>query len=89
MTPVFIFKKMEVETVIYMFTLCGIVVLYLGSALYKQKIINVCLKNRIRLLSKLKFYESKIEQRQMYLNQYDLQKFNLKDVLISQYFGKI
>ena len=88
MTPVFIFKKMEVETVIYIFTLWGIVVLYLGSAFYKQKMINVCLKNRIRLLSKLKFYESKIEQRQMYLNQYDLQKFNLKDVLISQYFGK-
>ena len=80
---------MEVETVIYIFTLWGIVVLYLGSAFYKQKMINVCLKNRIRLLSKLKFYESKIEQRQMYLNEYDLQKFNLKDVLISQYFGKI
>ena len=88
MTPVFIFKKMEVETVIYIFTLWGIVVLYLGSAFYKQKMINVCLKNRIRLLSKLKFYESKIEQRQMYLNEYDLQKFNLKDILISQCFDR-
>jgi len=74
---------MNVEIVFYLFTILGIFILFLGGAYYQQKIINSFLKRKIYLVTELNFFESKIKQRQVYLNRYNFQKFNLKDVLVS------
>jgi hypothetical protein len=75
---------MAIEYSILIFTLLTIVSIYFGFSYFNQKMINTCLKKELKLLYRIKQFQSCITKRQSFLRRYNFQKYNLKDALIDQ-----
>lgn len=76
--------KMISETTLLLFALFIITIVIVISLYWKQKIKNQFLKKEIKLIKKIYFYQSLIENRQFILNLYDFQLFNLAEALAKE-----
>lgn len=75
---------MNIEIYILTFTFLTVVAMYFGYMYRRQKMINLFLKQELRLLSHIKQIQYCISKRQSYLKRYNFQEYNLKDALVEQ-----